>query len=454
MKRERAANNDVKSFLKLTAFGIVFALFSGSFLCLAGKMGHYVPHQQIEADYCLGVFWALVLGAGIVILPLNTAEKHMMLIAWSVKCAVTLVFMLFYESHYPLDSYGYFITSLRQSSEWKDIEIMQGGGGQVSVFLMWLQQRLLPVSYHALKVTFSMIGLFGVYIFYRSLVLFLKKEDRRLFFFFAFFPSILFWSSALGKEPVMLLGVSMYIYGFLGWLSLKRYKFLLPLAAGFILSVYMRQWFLFVMGLPLAILAFFSLKTRTQKIILICLMIIAALVLSKKIFPFRNLEGFLSLANRMSRGFDSGGSAVGDKRNFKGLWDILRFLPQGIFTTLFRPLPGQVRNAFGILAGIENTFTLFLFLAALISLVKTRLKALKEPVVIAAFVMILSWSLIYSFISYNLGSMTRYRLQILPVFLALLLYISKGCFTLDTVKNIAMVIRSLPVFSIKRKASA
>ena len=102
---------------------------------------------------------------------------------------------------------------------------------------------------------------------------------------------------------------------------------------------------------------------------------------------------------------------------------MVAFLPLGIFTTLFRPLPGEVLNAFGFFASLENTVTLSLLWMAVI---RTRWQELKEPVVMWAGLFIITWSTIYAFVSsYNLGTASRYRLQILPVMICLLFYLSR-----------------------------
>jgi hypothetical protein len=90
-----------------------------------------------------------------------------------------------------------------------------------------------------------------------------------------------------------------------------------------------------------------------------------------------------------------------------------------MFTALFRPLPGEISNAFGILAGLENLALLTIFLVAIKHFRSTELK---NPVVLWGVLLVLVWTLAYAFISYqNLGGAVRFRLQILPIFLGLLL---------------------------------
>src|SRR5256712_7119319 len=115
--------------------------------------------------------------------------------------------------------------------------------------LSWLHQQLVPASYHALKVSCAMLGLLAVYVFYRAAELYLGRPDRRVLYVLAFVPSSLFWSSILGKDPIVLLGVALYTYGFVGWYRLRRPGYVGVLLFGVLLAAAMRLW---VARLPLA----------------------------------------------------------------------------------------------------------------------------------------------------------------------------------------------------------
>ena len=102
---------------------------------------------------------------------------------------------------------------------------------------------------------------------------------------------------------------------------------------------------------------------------------------------------------------------------------MVAFLPVGMFTALFRPLPGEVLNVFGFFASLENMATLGLLWLAI---KRTRWEELKEPVVTWALSLVVAWSTVYAFVSgYNLGTASRYRLQILPVMICLLVYLAR-----------------------------
>jgi hypothetical protein len=130
------------------------------------------------------------------------------------------------------------------------------------------------------------------------------------------------------------------------------------------------------------------------------------------------MDEFLQITNSLSHSWNYGGAGE-SAPEFHTLSQMFMFAPGGMFTALFRPLPGEVRNLFGLLAGFENLFLVSLLLLAVR---RFNFKLFRDPTILAATCLVVLWSFIYSFISYqNLGSAFRFRLQILPVLLSLLL---------------------------------
>ncbi len=130
----------------------------------------------------------------------------------------------------------------------------------------------------------------------------------------------------------------------------------------------------------------------------------------------------LSKSNTISKSWTHGGSGQ-DIPEFRSPVDMLLFSPIGMFTALFRPLPGEVLNIFGIFSGLENLVLLFL-----VYLAWKRGRHLiwsGESGVIWALSLVLFWAFIYGFVSsQNLGSAVRFKLQILPILLGLTLYLA------------------------------
>lgn len=410
--------------------GVCLGLATPALLEMVRILGYRLPQEDLATDYAKGVVWAIVLGLSILAWPVSDRSKQDLLWVWFAKSLVTLGLMLFYEWNYPLDAHGYFDESRQRGFEWEGFRI---GGERAGTYnmtnLCWLLQQLVPDSFHGLKVSFAMMGLIAVYLFYRAAVLFLGHEDRRVFFLLAFWPTVLFWSSILGKDPIVLLGIALYVYGAVGWIHMKKARFLSVLALGVIVAMAMRVWLGAIMFLPLALILLRG-KLNIGAKVVFGLLVGVALWFSAgqfaEYFLLETTEELMEKTESVSAGFADPGEGAGSSLEFKeyeGFGGMIAFLPVGMFTALFRPLPGEVLNIFGLLASLENIATLGLLWLAIR---RTRWEELKEPVVMWALLFVIIWATIYSFVSgYNLGTASRYRLQILPVMICLLVYLSR-----------------------------
>lgn len=388
--------------------------------------GRYIFAQRdIRGDYFVGVLWALLIALGLALWPMNRVDRTNVLILWFAKVVVVLGIMLFYEYSYDLDSYWYYATAKAGEFSWQ--VFLNGNGKQTVINLIRLQLSLLPDSYHAVKISFAAAGLFGIYVLYRAIVLLVEVRSTKLFFLIALFPSVLFWSSILGKDPIVFLGVSIYAYGAVRWRKQAGVVAVLAVVTGIAIAASIRPWMAPILALPFAVLVFIKSDGLIKKTATLT----AAVVLTARSiesvldsFFVQTADDLLSTAGRLSQGWAVGGSAQFLETPIFNFSNFFSFIPKGMFTALFRPLPGEVTSVFGTLAGIENLFLLSLTALAVF---RTRLKELRDPIIIWAIVSVLFWAAIYGFVSYqNLGSGVRFKLQIMPILLPLLLYLSRS----------------------------
>lgn len=383
-----------------------------------------IGQRDIRGDYFTAVLWASILAGVIFLLPINSEDKRNLLLLWLAKVAVALGFMLFYEYTYGLDSYSYYETSKQGEFSWN--VLLHGNGTRNIINLLRLHQLILPDSYHAAKVTFAAIGLFSAYILYRAISNLTNTKSTSLFFIIALFPSVLFWSSILGKDPIVFLGVCIYVYGVLRWRYRSDIWSLTLVFMGLGVVSIIRLWMVPILGVPFLALVFAQNVGFLKKLIIASFTIVIATASAEAMlntFLVQTADDLVNTAGKISQGWALGGSAQVLNSTLSNFSGFLSFLPLGMFTALFRPLPGEVANIFGILAGLENVFLLLLMVIATF---RTRLSELKEPLVIWGISAVLIWAMVYGFISYqNLGSAVRFKLQILPVLLPLLLYLAR-----------------------------
>ena len=403
--------------------GVSIGLIVPRFLDMVVALGHNIPQNDLLTDYAFAVVWAVVLGMSILAWPVPFRDKRDLLWVWFAKVLMVLGFMLIYESRYSaMDAYDYFAGPRQTGFAWEGISIK--GDYKNMMNIVWLHHQVLPESFHALKLSFAMIGLVAVYIFYRAAVIFLQREAKHVFYALALFPSILFMSSTLGKDPIILFSISLYVYGFVGWYRFKQMRYLLVLILGITIIMFFRMWMVSILLMPMVIV---FLRVGHNKMVKIAFVALGCFVLwfsMLRVAESMGIETIEDLVRRidfMAYNFNMGGSRIGSAR-FTSIGDVIAYAPLGAFTALFRPLPGDVLSPFGLLASFENVVLLFLLWKAV---KRTRWRELKEPVVMWAILLVLTWATVYGFISYNMGTVVRYKLQILPILLGLLLYLSR-----------------------------
>jgi hypothetical protein len=423
----------------LAALALVVGLAAADLLDLVVVTGTGpVPYvgRDLRMDYSLAVLWAAVLGMGILAWPVPSQRKPTLVLIWLGKTTVTLGLMMAYEYVYGVDPDGYYTNAVVNPFSWGGFEL---GAGTTNIqHLVWLQNLIIPDSYHAAKVTFSYIGLVGIYLFYRAAVLFSGKENRVLFLVFGFYPSILIWSSILGKEPIVFLGIAMYSYAVVGWYRTRWLPYLAVSALGVLVTLLVRSWLGVILIGP-AFLIFLQQSAKSRRRLapaLICILVAVPLVMSltlvRNAYSLDSLDDFIPTINAISQSMETGGSSLVAVQ-FGGFGDLLTFLPLGVFTVLFRPFPGEIPNVFGIAAGLENMVLLFLLIRAV---VRVSRRDLSEPLVMWAMSLTLIWSSLYSVALYqNLGTMARHRLEILPILIGLLLYLGRRRFKVPVNRN-------------------
>ena len=404
------------------------------FLDLVEILGHRIPQKDISNDFLKGVMVATILTTINFFLPFPKEDKKNIYLVWGVKLLVTLVIMLGYEWNYGLDAYYYFEESQRLYSDFSQVGFSKGTENLIA--LLWYTEHEIfqTASYHSIKVVISYIGMLGIYTFYLGVKSYFPKVSPSLFLLIALFPSNLFWTSILGKDPLNLFGICLASYGIIGLLSRKR-SIIHPIALvlGLAIVAAFRAWVIGGLIVPVIFSSISLIQNRLYRMGSIAAGILTLVLLAQPILASINSEQAaeaVQSVDAVSKSWQRGGSA-GEVPHFSSPWEMLRFLPFGMFTALFRPLPGEVLNLFGIMAGLENVFLLYLFYMAY----KHNRKKFFTPLNIWLLGYILIWATLYAFISpQNMGAAVRFRTQVLPAMLLLALS-ARGSFRLLNASN-------------------
>lgn len=422
--------------------GALCTFYLGPYLNLVEQLGTsiFVQDDMIK-DYITSLVWATFFGTCIILSPIRHKDKNMLLLAWFIKCFVSLFVLLFYEAHYPSDALGYFV---RYSSvgkgvigEFTRLEVVdtqnftsQSNIGLIVAGYNKIVLDIIMNSYHSLKISFSMVGLMATYLLYRTSILITKKENQMFFWVLLLFPSLLIWTSRIGKEPLMAFGVAVYAAGLVNWHFKRKTVYLFVGFIGLLICMFIRIWVGSLFLLPLFFYFLYANKNFLSKTASVLLMSILMLLALKMVLNRYDIKGFndpidgvYSKLERVTNQGNWGGSAR--KRAplvINGPLDIIKYAPAGVFTSLFRPLPWDVSGLLGLLSGMEGLLLLYLFFRAVI---RTRLRELNDPILVWAIVLVFSWAVLYGMAIQNFGTGIRWKAQVLPIFLSLLIYLGR-----------------------------
>jgi len=411
---------------------------------------------EIEQDYAMGVIWWCVFALGI--LAFAEENRQMLLVAWTGKFFVVLAAMLFYEYSYGLDAGGYHLVAktgyhdyfpgidMRNhlnpfSQPTIEDEVLRTQGGTINfIRLMVIMGIIVGPFYHAIKVALAFVGFIGVWFFYRAIVIAIGRSCPAAFYGLAFFPSIIFWSSILGKDPVLFCALGIYAYGVSGFLVQGRLLGLCPIGVGLAGCYAIRPWMSMIAGGAVSLAIVLGRARRWQRSVVLLAGLAAILALGEDQLSrmFRidsgkaqeilsnptNIVLLLDVADVAGKGLsmtsqETGGSGADMEGLMTAEGGMGVSLPLAIFSGFFRPLPFDITNPFTALAAIENTLVFCLAIAALLQL---RFIYLRDPLVLCLAAFCFIWATAYGFIVMaNFGAGVRYKLQMWPFLLMLLL---------------------------------
>lgn len=385
--------------------------------------GVNIPAGDVLTDYTAGILWACLLGVSILIWPVSWRDKRMLVAAWIIKSLVCLVVMLPYEQSYSgLDCWYYF------QRAHADMSVLAAGlldgGANLVIAVGGVHLKLGPDSYHAMKLTFSMIGFVAVYLFYRSAQILIARQASIVFWGLTLYPTILFWSSILGKDPIILLGIAIHIWGLVNVAVRRKHSYLWAVLAGIVVASSVRIWMGPILLGPALLMLGVRIRHSGWRLAAITVMGLSLAGLCYATFDrleFAQAADILDATRSISNGWDRANSSLKLDAELNSTADLLLFVPQGMFIAYFRPLPGDVPHVFGLLAGCEN---LILLLLSVWALFRLRRRDFRESFFIWGLTLLLFWGLAYSVIAYkDLGTAARFKLQIIPVMLSMIWFL-------------------------------
>jgi hypothetical protein len=289
-----------------------------------------------------------------------------------------------------------------------------------------------PLTLYALTCCFSW---FGCLCWYRLAREELEFTDRRAALIGTLWvPSVVFWSSGFVKEGLVI--------GFLGILGLSTYRLLreahLPSLFGIAFGgtgvAMLKAYTLFAFILATATFIYATraaskgegLHVRPAYLLFAAVIGVGGVVAMGQLFPDyspNHLSETMAYAqgawHQNSTFGVAGGSDIemgsGDATT---ALDQLRFVPLALVTALFRPAIFEARNGPSLAGALENTFLLLaiLWLFAGGGRSAARSTLTRTPFILASIVFVLVFGTGVSLATSNLGSLSRYRVTMMPFY--------------------------------------
>jgi hypothetical protein len=296
-------------------------------------------------------------------------------------------------------------------------------------------------SYSGTAVIFAFLSFIGLWYLFLAFYEILPTYKHRIAIATLFIPSVIFWGSGILKDTAVIgcLGAITYMARKIfidKQISLTR---IIVLVVAAIIIFQMKKYVLLCFIPALLLWVYYNnfrmIRSAVVRVLLLPLVLLivglSGFYAAKKIGendPRYALDQIAETARVTAYdiGFYTGKNAgstysLGEQDgSFVGL---LALFPQAVNVSLFRPYLWEARNVLMILSALEATvlliFTLWVILRNPLALVR----ALNDPNIMFCLIFSVTFAFAVGVSTYNFGTLTRYRIPLLPFYLMALLIV-------------------------------
>ena len=238
-------------------------------------------------------------------------------------------------------------------------------------------------------------------------------------------PSVLFWTSGVMKEPVLVLGLGVFMLGLLSFGTGdrgKNVKALAVLVAGAFIIILIK-FFVLVCLIP-AVIAFLILRQNQNTITIFLKYGVVNLLLLLAAFNINHLIPRLDLQQMLvnkqmhsvkEASYFKAGSRIDIPALDNSASSIIETAPVGIWNTITRPYLWEGKNIMMLASGAENVLIVLFMITCLAFSDLKNLKQLNLLLFLINFA--LAYFALIGICTPVLGNLVRYRAPVLPVFL-------------------------------------
>lgn len=312
-------------------------------------------------------------------------------------------------------------------------------------------------SYLGSSLYFSLFSFLGCWLMFTRIARITTIDTKYLAFAILFFPSVVFWSSGILKDTLVMGSLGIAVYNVIGIFYLERKKIInfigLLFWVYFLLLTKDYVAYIFVLSLlSFAVIRFFnSIRSFVLKWLFIFSMLIALVptffllgpIIENKIqevLVVNFLQAALFYQNGMvnkSTKMDNAGNSydLGIKYDDANLnvGSLIGVAPLATYTTLYKPYVWKSRKIIILISAIENLFLMIVTIFLLMNFYKINFfKRIKiQPVIIFFLIFFLVYATLVGIASGNYGSLSRYRIPCLPFFLLTIIFLLQSIGTIS-----------------------
>lgn len=296
-------------------------------------------------------------------------------------------------------------------------------------------------SYSATSILFSVIAFSGSWCLFVTFYRQSKHLHHWLALATLFVPSVVFWGSGLLKDTLTLAGVGFLTYAISNLFVHKQIRvstILLGLVS--IWALFVVKKYILLCFLPAALLWIYAANIARLKLAVIKIMLVPVMILIVGITGYyavlligaddpRYSLDKIALTAKITAydiGFYSGrdagsGYSLGE---LDGTFtNLVSKFPQAVNVSLFRPFLWEVRNPLMLVAALESSALLVFTLYVLLKARSKLITALTNSNVLFGLLFSITFAFAVGVSTYNFGSLTRYKIPLLPFYLLSLIYI-------------------------------
>lgn len=284
--------------------------------------------------------------------------------------------------------------------------------------------------YHVHTLFMCFIALIGWVLICNSITSLINDYPKKLVLLFMVLPSVLFWTSGNMKEPILVLGMGLFIYGVVELNKAITTKHIVWLVMGALIML-MSKFYALVCFLP-GIVAYFIFKnvdgTKTLvKYAAVLLLFTIAAFSAKYISP--KLDFPQKLVNKQTNSIKEGlyfkaGSQIEIPAIDNSFTSILKVAPVGVWNSITRPYVWEGKNIMMLLSAAENVVVIIILLLLIAHINWGNTTNLNAALMLLFFVLI--YFAVIGMCTPVLGNLVRYKAPALPVLMLALLLLING----------------------------